>query len=317
MNHVPLAGDTFTLDVTIAGKPAPKPEDRQTAIYRVALPGYFRSMGMRFSRGREFDHRDTEAAPRVAVINETMARRYWPGEDAIGQRFRLDSISGPSPWMSVAGVIRDVRQGSWSAQPEPEMYIPYLQDPAYLHSPMGFLTMTLMVRTTGPAAPVAELIRAQLREMDRNVPVTAMLSMDEVIAGAVWQAKLSMAVFSAFAALALVLAATGIFAVMSYIVAGRTQEIGIRMALGAQRRDVLWMVLWQALRPVAVGVVAGLAGAAALTRLMTSLLFEVSPSDPLVLAAVTVVLVMVAALAGLVPAWRAARIDPQTALHFE
>jgi predicted permease len=287
------------------------------AVYRVAMPGYFHTMGIRMRRGRDFDARDVESAPRVAVINETMARKYWPGEDAIGKRFRFDSSTSQTAWMSVAGVIADPKQWNWSAPPDSEMYIPYLQDALYLHDPGSFLTMTLVVRTAGVPSAVAPMVREQIARIDSSVPVTAMLPMEQVISGAVWQARLSMAVFSAFAAMALVLATTGIFAVMSYIVTGRTQEIGIRMALGARQADVLWMVLLQSMRPVGAGVALGFCGAVALTRLMKTLLYEVSPTDPAVLAGVTLLLVLVAAAAGLLPARRAARIDPVTALRDE
>jgi putative ABC transport system permease protein len=317
VNHVPLAGDLFRLGILIEGRPVPRPDDDSSAVYRVALPGYFRTIGMRLRQGRDFDARDREGAPRVAVINQTMARRYWPGEDAIGKRFRLDSGSGKADWMTVTGVIADPKQASWSAPADSEMYLPYLQDESYLHDPGSFLTMTLVVRTTAGASTIAPLVREQIARIDANVPITAMLPMEQVIAGAVWQARLSMAVFSAFAALALVLATTGIFAVMSYIVTGRTQEIGIRMALGARQSDVLWMVLLQSMRPVAVGITLGLCGAFALTRLMKTMLFEVSPSDPAILAGVTLLLVLVAAIAGILPAGRAARIDPLIALRDE
>ncbi len=310
VNHVPLAGDTFRLGIAIEGRPAPRPSDDVNAIYRVALPGYFHTMGMRLVRGRDFDARDIEGAPLVAVINQTMARRYWPGEDAIGKRFRLRQA-----WISVAGVVADPKQQVWSAPPDSEMYLPYLQDASYLHDPGSFLSMTLVVRTAGGASAVPAAIREQIMRIDRNVPVTAILPMEQVIAGAVWQARLSTAVFAAFAVLALVLATTGIFAVMSYIVTGRTQEIGIRMALGARQGDVLWMVLLQSLKPVGAGIALGLCGAFALTRLMKTLLYETSPTDPALLAAVSLLLIAVAAVAGLLPARRASRIDPLTALR--
>jgi putative ABC transport system permease protein len=164
---------------------------------------------------------------------------------------------------------------------------------------------------------LAPLVRERIRVIDRNIPIAAMTSMEQVVSDAVWQSRMATSVLSGFAVLALVLATTGIFAVMSYIVTGRTQEIGIRMALGARQADVLGMVLLQSLRPVALGVALGLCGALALTRWISTLLYEVSPTDPMVLAGVTLLLASVAAVAGLLPARRAARIDPLTALRHE
>jgi predicted permease len=316
VNHVPIAGDLFRLGVVIEGRPAPRPGDAPSAAYRVALPGYFQTIGMRLVRGRDFVESDSESAPPVAVINETTARRWWPGEDAIGKRFRLDSRTA-KPWMTVVGMIHDAKQWSWAARADEEMYLPFLQDADYLHNPAGFLSMTLVARTSGPVTQLAPLVRERIRAIDRNIPIAAMTSMEQVVSDAVWQSRMATSVLSGFAVLALVLATTGIFAVMSYIVTGRTQEIGIRMALGARQADVLGMVLLQSLRPVALGVALGLCGALALTRWISALLYQVSPTDPMVLAGVTLLLASVAAVAGLLPARRAARIDPLTALRHE
>jgi ABC-type antimicrobial peptide transport system permease subunit len=219
--------------------------------------------------------------------------------------------------MTIVGIIHDAKQWSWAARADEEMYLPFLQDADYLHNKASFLSMTLVARTTGPVSQIAPLVRERIRAVDRNIPVAAITSMEQVVSDAVWQARMATSVLSGFAVLALVLATTGIFAVMSYIVTGRTQEIGIRMALGARQADVLGMVLLQSLRPVALGVALGLLGALALTRLIATLLYQVSPTDPLVLAGVTLLLASVSAIAGLLPARRAARIDPLTALRHE
>jgi predicted permease len=316
VNHVPLAGDMFTLGVQIEGQPAPPPGDEPKAVYRVAMPRYFETIGMQVLAGRDFDQRDTEATSRVVVVNQSMARRYWPARNPLGQRVRMNVVNGFTPWMTIVGVLKDAKQHDWAAQAENEMYIPYWQAPDYLHTRMSFLTMTLVVRSATPPAAIAAQIRDQIWALDRNVPITSMLPMEDVVADAVWQPKLSMALLSAFAGLSLLLATIGIYAVMSYVVAGRTQEIGIRMALGARQSDVLGMVILQSLRPVAVGVALGLAGAFALTRVMTNLLFEVSPTDPAVLGSVTLLLAAVALVAGFLPARQAARVDPLVAVRY-
>ena len=239
VNHVPIAGDLFRLGVVIEGRPAPRPGDAPSAAYRVALPGYFQTIGMRLVRGRDFEEAD----------NEVRARRRGDQPDhgaALSGPARTPSANASAwiprrsakPWMTVVGIIHDAKQWSWAARADEEMYIPFLQDADYLHNKAGFLSMTLVARTRGPVSALAPLVRERIRAIDRNIPVAAMTSMEQVVSDAVWQPRMATSVLSGFAVLALVLATTGIFAVMSYIVAGRTQEIGIRMALGARQADV-------------------------------------------------------------------------------
>jgi putative ABC transport system permease protein len=299
----------------VEGQPAPRPGNEPSAVYRVAMPGYFQAMGMRLERGRDFEPTDREGAPLVAVVNQTMARRLWPGQDAIGKRFRVNSSDNGAAWLTVTGILRDTRQWTWSDSTQNEMFLPFEQDPAYLHSRAGFLTMMFVVRTAPEPAAVAASIRGQLRELDSAVPVTAIQNMEQVANDALWQQRMEMSVLTGFAALALVLAVLGIYAVMSFVVGGRTQEIGIRMALGAARADVLLMVLRQSLRPVAIGLAAGLAGAALLTRAMGKMLYGIQPADPAVLALAATLLALVAAAAAWLPAQRAAKVDPLTALR--
>ena len=315
VNHVPMAGDVFRMEIDLEGQPAPRAGDIPSAIYRVALPGYFRAAGMRMVRGRDFSERDTESAARVAVVNQTLARRSWPGGEAIGKRFRISTASGPTPWYEVVGIIRDSKQRNWEAASESEMYLPFLQDTAYLHNPASFLTMTLVMRTGAPSAMIAPAVREQIRALDANVPVTAITQMEEVVDGAVWLPRLEMTVLSGMAVLALFLATVGIYAVVSYVVSGRTQEIGIRMALGADAQAVSRLVLRQSMVPVAVGAALGIAGTLTMARWMRTVLFEVDAADPATLAAVTLLLVAVAGAAALGPARRAARLDPVGALR--
>jgi predicted permease len=272
---------------------------------------------MRLARGREFTERDTESTTRVAVINQTMARRLWQTGDAIGKRFRMGTVSGPTPWYEVIGVLQDAKQQKWAASADNEMYLPFLQDGAYQHSGASFMTMTLVLRTSAPPATVAPMVRDQIHAIDRNVPITSMISMEQVVDDAVWLPRLEMSILSGMAGLALVLATVGIYAVVSYLVSGRTQEIGIRMALGADSGSVARLVMRQSMAPVAIGAVMGLAGTLALARWMRTLLFEVDAADPVTLAAVTALLVAVAIGAALAPARRAARLDPLSALRRE
>jgi predicted permease len=311
VNHVPIAGDLFRFEIEIEGRPPVRPGEAPSAAYRVAMPGYFRTAGMHIVRGRAFDERDTEAITRVAVINQTMARSEWPNTDAIGKRFR----SGTGPWYEVIGIVQDVKQANWTAKPDNEMYLPFLQDSGYQHGAASFRTMTLVLRAAAPLDSLAAGIRDQIRALDRNVPVTAIIPMQQVVEDTVWLPRLEMTILAAMACLALVLATVGIYAVVSYVVSGRTQEIGIRMALGADARSVARLVMRQSLAPVLAGAFAGIGGTLALARWMRTLLYEVDAADPATLAVVTTLLVGVALAAALAPARRASRVDPVTALR--
>jgi putative ABC transport system permease protein len=315
VNHVPLAGDVFRLSIEIEGRRAPRPGEKPSAVYRTAMPDYFRTAGIRVVRGRIFDERDTESTTRVAVVNQTMARTEWPNTEAIGKRFRMGTSEGNTEWIQVVGVVQDVKQHSWTGGADNEMYLPFLQDHQYQHGNFGYLTMTLVLRTPYAGQFLASGIREQIRALDPNVPVTSIVSMQQVVDDTVWLPRLEMDVLAAMAALAFVLATVGIYAVVSYVVSGRTQEIGIRIALGADAGAVARLVIRQSLRPVATGALAGLACTLALARWMRTLLFEMDAADPATLAIVTAVLVTVAVLAALAPARRAAKVDPVAALR--
>ncbi|WP_321471934.1 ABC transporter permease [uncultured Paludibaculum sp.] len=314
VNHVPLIGDTWGSDITPEGRPA-APGQTPTAVYRVALPEYFSTLGIRFDAGRDFAMSDSERAPAVAVINRTMARRLWPGENALGKRFKSGDAQSDQPWMTVVGIIRDTTQNEWGATPDNEFYVPFLQDAGYQHGAGGFRTMTLALRYSGDRAALAALIPPQVWSLDRDVAIPSIVALDDAVADSVWAQRAAMSLLGVFAAVSVLMAALGIYAVLSFLVRGRTQELGIRMALGAQPLQVVRLILAQALPPVAIGAAAGLAAALILARLIGSLLYGVKASDPLVFTGVTALILAVAAAASLIPARQAAKVDPLTALR--
>jgi len=285
----------------------------QDANSRQASPGYMETMGIKLRQGRYFDDHDDLQAQPVAIINETMARQYWPGESALGKRFKLGPTNSQRPWVTVVGVIGDVKEMGLEAAAKAEMFFPYQQLPDMLWN----MPRDLMIRTTGDSTGAAASVRQAVWSVDRNQPVSNIRTMDEILAEEVTQRRIGMTLLATFAALALLLASLGIYGVLSYAVTQRTQEIGIRMALGASRRDVLRMVLADGLRFVTAGVVIGLGVTFAMTRLMAGLLFGVSASDPRTLAGVTLLLTAVALLACYIPARRATRVDPMVALRCE
>jgi putative ABC transport system permease protein len=308
INHLPLGGDTWGIGFAIEGRPLPPPGERPGAVYRIVRPHYFQTMGATLLEGRDFTERDNESAPGVVIINETFARRHWPNEDPIGKRIRIAiDESGPR---EIVGVVKDVKQRDWTAEPQPEMYLPHFQaaTPRYL---------TLVVRADSNPLKLAAAVEGEVWAIDKNLPVSEVRSMEEVIAASIAQQRFNVLLLGIFASVALILAAVGIYGVMSYSVTQRTQEIGIRMALGAQTSDVLKMVVGQVMKLVAVGVGAGLIGAFLLTRLLSSLLYKVSATDPATFAVIALVLMSVALLACYLPARRATKVDPMVALRYE
>ncbi|MFL6276649.1 MAG: ABC transporter permease [Blastocatellia bacterium] len=319
INHLPLAGDVWGRSLSIEGRPLPPPGQRDATIWRVSRPDYFRTMGIPMRAGREFNERDSADVPGVAIINEAVARRYWPNEEAIGKRITLDDPGTPSPrWLTVVGVARDVKQESWTSEPQNEVYTAFQQTPAFFaNTARQYTSMTIVVRTTVEPASLAAAMQEKVRTMDAGLPVSNVVSMEQVIADTLWQPRFNLQLIGVFAGVALLLAAIGLYGVMSYSVAQRTQEIGLRMALGAQGRDVLKMVVGQGMRLALLGVTLGLIASAALTRVMTGLLFGVSATDPTTFAGVALILALVALGACFVPARRATRVDPMVALRYE
>ncbi len=323
INHLPLAGDLWDRSFQIEGRPEPRPGESPVAIYRIVMPGYFETMQLPLRSGRLITARDDARTPGVVIFNEQAARQYWPNESPIGKRIAIGGKpGGQANWFTVIGVVANAKQYYWASDPDPEMYLAALQnhdflgdstEPAAAH--MTYIT--LVVRGDGNAPDLASTVQQSVWSLDRNLPVSQVLTMDQAIADATAQPRFEMLLLALFGVVALVLAAVGIYGVMNYSVSRRTREIGIRMSLGASRGDVLRMVLRQAIMQALMGTVAGGAGAVLLSKLMAKMLFGVQPTDPLTFAAVTIVLGLAAMLATGVPARKAARIEPMTALRSE
>lgn len=310
---------------SIEGRPASAPGQESSAAMRSVSSDYFRAMRVPLKKGRYFTEADArialpvmrwfdqqpypehynESQPAPAmIINETMARTFFPNEDPLGQRVRIIS----SPWLTIVGVVGDIRHSGLNTRPNPEMYLSDLQQPSG--------SMAVMVRTSGDPLNLAGATREQVMAVDKDQPV-AITTLDQIFSNSVGGQRFNMVLLSIFGALALAMAVVGVFGVINYSVAHRTQEIGIRIALGAQRRDILRLVVGQGMVLALFGVGIGLVGAFALTRLISGLLFGVSPSDPFTFLAVSLLLTSVALLASYIPARRAMRVDPMVALRCE
>jgi putative ABC transport system permease protein len=288
----------------------PDPETGQSVLYNVVSPDYFSTLQVPILRGRGFDLTDRDGSPFVAIVDETMAERFWPGEDPVGKRVTIgeeDSV-GAKIYRTVVGVAKNVRHYRLTEPSRIQVYVPF--DQTHRRWGMG---IRLVVATAGPPGGQAEPIRAAVAEIDPDAPVNS-TTLDDYVGGALAQSRAMTRVLTAFGATALGLAALGIFGVMSYMVARRTREIGIRIALGAAAADVTRWIGGRALQLTTLGMLIGLLGAGLLTRLLQRALFEVDPLDPMIFGAAALGLAMVAMIAALVPARRATRVDPVTVL---
>ena len=314
-NHLPLAGDIWGFPFWIEGQPTPAPGEEPDAAYRLAFPGYFKTMAMQIVRGRPIADSDTATAPRVVVINEYLARRYWPDEDPIGKHLTLDNPAKVSAekvkWLTVVGVLKNAVRSDWAAPPEEEIFLPYSQNAG-----VGSY-LTLVARTASDPAASAVPIETAIWSVDRNVTVSEVQTMDAVIARANSQSRFNAALLATFAVVALMMSAVGIYGVMTYAVTRQRHEIGVRMALGASRANVLGDILKRGMALALTGAVIGVLGALILSRLMTTLLYGVQPSDLLTFSGAAALLVMVALAACYVPARHATRVDPVVALRYE
>jgi putative ABC transport system permease protein len=309
IGHLPLNGGGAGRGVTVEGRPDPGPDKQIGAGYSVTCPNILRTLGIPLVAGREFTLRDTVSAPGVVMINESMAKRFWPGEDAVGKRFKIGNFGSNGPWLTIVGVFKDFRHYALDDDVFPMFYRPYSQ--------AGWPFMSVVTKTASAPATLIAPVKSALRTIEPNHPVAGVRTMEEVVGRSVSSRRFPMILLTGFALLALVLAAIGIAGVVGYSVIQRTQEIGVRIALGAQTRDVLGLVLGHSLTWTLIGVGIGIAASFGLLRFLQTLIFGVTTTDPLVLGAVSLLLIAVALIASYVPARRAMRVDPVSALRGE
>jgi putative ABC transport system permease protein len=305
----PPGGDLDMNFFSIEGRPISSAREHHAAVIQYISPSYLPLMGIGLREGRLLSDDDAPATLPVAVINQRMARMYWPNQSAVGQRLRVGPDKAPGPWTTIAGVVADVRNSWIYAQPEPTIYIPYRQ------SPHRYTAVALRTGTS-PMAVVSSL-RSRVAQLDPGLPLDAIMPYSEMIHRSVLGLKYVAAMLSVLGVIALVLAAVGLYGVMSYLVTSRTHEIGIRMALGARRAAVLGMAARWGASLVIVGTVIGVVAAIALARLLASLLYGVNAGDVETFTVATITLAVAAGLAAFIPARRATKVDPLVALRYE
>ena len=313
INHLPIGGDVWAFGYDVVGRPAPPPGQEFGAVYRVIRAGYFETMQIPLRRGRDFTARDDDRSPAVVIINEVMARQQWPGENPVGRQILLREPNREPVRMTIVGVVKDVRQSDWTGAPDHEVYLPYLQRP----NAFGLTALTFVVRTTVDPEALAKSCETAVRAIDRGIPLSQVQSMQHVIADNLWRSRVSAMLLGIFAAIALALAAVGIYGVISYGVRERTREIGIRVALGGTQLDILRLVMIESLKPVTAGIALGICLAMAASRLVSALLYQVTATDVPTYLCVILALICTGILATGVPAWRAIKADPLIALRHE
>jgi putative ABC transport system permease protein len=310
INTLPLdKGPTFRF--RIEGRPQLPIDQWPFANYRSVTPGYFSALSIPVIQGRAFEQRDDASHPLVVLINQTTAEQNFAGEDPVGKRigFGATNRQGQPVWFEIVGVAGNVRSMELREEPSPEVYLSSQQD--------AFSEMSFVIRTQIEPEGLAAAVREAVQDVDPAQPVTAIRTMENIVSESVTQPRFNLTLLGIFGVIALVLSAAGIYGVTSYAVNQRTHEIGIRMAVGAQERDVLQLMMREGMTPALIGVAIGLATSLLLTRLMKSLLFGVSATDPLTIAALSMLLLSVALMSCYLPARRATKVDPMIALRYE
>jgi putative ABC transport system permease protein len=303
---LPFVGD-FIEGFVIDGRPEPRQDEAPSAIYYAVTPSYFETMQIPLRDGRYFTDRDRAGGPRVVIINETLARRFFPDESPLGKRIRFRD--GASITREIVGVVGDVRQYGVESGLASQIYEPYVQNP------LPFITLT--IKTAAEPSRLSNEIRSQVLSIDRGQPVSNVKTMEQIVSDSIAQQRLTMILITVFAVVAIGLASVGLYGVMAYSVARQTRENGIRIALGAEHGDIMKLVLGRAIRLGVIGLLLGFAGAFAAGRLGTRLLFGVGAADPVTYCLTALLLFVVVVMAGYLPARRAARIDPIVALRYE
>ena len=305
--NLPLSGDFDRYGMPIEERPEVAPQDRPSVERYAVNPGYLDVMRIPLIRGRTFTEQDAADSPLVVLINQVLARRFWPDGNPLGKRIRLGG--GPEDWRTIVGVVGDIRHYGLDAEPTMQAYVPQAQAVSWDNE--------WVVRTSSDPLSLAGAVRQEIWTVDPDRPVYEIMTMDQLTGATLAQRRFTLLLLGLFSLVALLLAAIGLYGVISYSVTQRTQEVGIRMALGAGPRDILALMVGRGMLPALTGVGIGLVGAAGLTRFLSSLLYEVSATDPATFIGVSILLTVVALLACYIPARRATRVDPMVALRYE